>query len=145
VPLIRSLVSVPAGFRRMAPLPFTIYTLIGSVVWNSVLIGAGYALGDQWEKVGEYVGTIQYVVVAAILAFVAWWVWTRFLSPSHKAARAEAEAAALAEFAEEDAERVAVEDGLDPVDADALVVVEQAAEEAAEAAAGAEADLDPSS
>src|SRR5690606_14990729 len=98
VPLIRSLVSVPAGFRRMAPLPFTLYTLVGSLVWNSVLIGAGYGLGDQWEKVAEYVGTIQYVVVAAILGFVAWWVWSRFLSPTQKAARAEAEAAALAEF-----------------------------------------------
>src|SRR5690606_36386645 len=52
VPLIRSLVSIPAGFRRMAPVPFTIYTAIGSLVWNSILVGAGYGLGDQWEKVG---------------------------------------------------------------------------------------------
>ncbi len=36
VPLIRSLVSVPAGFRRMAPLTFTVYTAIGSLVWNVV-------------------------------------------------------------------------------------------------------------
>lgn len=139
VPLIRSLVSVPAGFRRMAPLPFTIYTLIGSVIWNSLLIGAGYALGDRWEQVGEYVGTLQYVVIAAILGFAAWWIWTRFLSATHKAARAEAEAAALAEFAEEDAERVAERQhrgqGVDPVDADALAVVEAAAVDA-------ESDLD---
>lgn len=142
VPLIRSLVSVPAGFRRMAPVPFTLYTLVGSLIWNSVLIGAGYGLGDQWEKVAEYVGTIQYVVVAAILGFVAWWVWTRFLSPTRKLARVEAEAAALAEFAEEDAERVGEEVALDPVEADALIVVAQAAEEAAEVAAEAEAEAD---
>ncbi len=103
VPLIRSLVSVPAGFRRMAPLPFTIYTAIGSLVWNTVLIGAGYLLGDNWEEVGEYVGVIQYVVVALILAAVGWWVWTRFISTTHKAKRAaeEAEEAALEAAADE--------------------------------------------
>lgn len=107
IPLIRSLVSIPAGFRRMAPLPFTLATLVGSIVWNSVLIGAGYGLGDRWEQVGAYVGTLQYVVLAAIATFLVWWVWTRLLSPSRRAARAAAEEAARAEFAEEDAVRLA--------------------------------------
>ncbi|MEO6989403.1 MAG: DedA family protein [Aquihabitans sp.] len=95
VPLIRSLVSIPAGFRRMDPIPFTIYTAVGSLVWNVLLVGAGYGLGDQWEKVGSYIDVIQYVVIAAILAFVAWWLWTRFISSSHQAARAAAEDAEL--------------------------------------------------
>lgn len=96
VPLIRSLVSVPAGFRRMAPVPFTIYTIIGSLVWNVILVGAGYALGDRWEQVGEYVDVLQYVVVAALAAFVVWWVWTRMLSPTRRAEREAAEAEAIA-------------------------------------------------
>lgn len=104
VPLIRSLVSVPAGFRRMAPVPFTLYTLAGSVVWNVVLVGAGYALGDRWEQVGEYVGVIQYFVIAGIAIFLAWWVWTRLLSPKRRAEREAAEAEAVAEFVVEDAE-----------------------------------------
>lgn len=107
VPLIRSLVSIPAGFRRMDPVRFTIYTAVGSLVWNVLLVGAGYGLGDQWEKVGSYIDVIQYVVIAAILAFVAWWVWTRFISSSHKAARAAAELEAQADFAAEDAELLA--------------------------------------
>ena len=85
VPLIRSLVSVPAGFRRMNPVSFTIYTAVGSLVWNALLIGAGYQLGDRWELVGEWVGVLQYVVVAAIVAVLARWIFTRFLSPKHKA------------------------------------------------------------
>ena len=84
VPLIRSLVSIPAGFRRMNPLQFTIYTALGSLVWNAVLIGAGYQLGDRWEVVSEWVGVLQYVVVAAIVLWAAWWVWTRFLSTTHR-------------------------------------------------------------
>jgi len=87
IPLIRSLVSIPAGFRRMNALQFTIYTTVGSAVWNVVLIGAGYRLGDHWERVGDWVGVLQYVVVAAILVVLAIWVWRRFISPTHKARR----------------------------------------------------------
>lgn len=79
VPLIRSVVSVPAGFRRMAPLPFTICTAIGSLVWNTALVGAGALLGDRWEQVGDVVGLLQTAVVVVIVALVALFVWRRFL------------------------------------------------------------------
>ena len=88
VPLIRSLVSIPAGFRRMNPVQFTIYTAIGSLIWNVVLIGAGYQLGDRWEVVADWVGVLQYFVVAAILLWLARWIWTRFVSPTHRARHA---------------------------------------------------------
>jgi membrane protein DedA with SNARE-associated domain len=70
VPLIRSVVSVPAGFRRMRLLPFLVYTAIGSTIWNTALIGAGAALGNQWERVEPYMETFQWVVFAAIIVFV---------------------------------------------------------------------------
>lgn len=70
VPLIRSVVSVPAGFRRMRLAPFLLYTAIGSTVWNTALIGAGAVLGNQWERVEPYVATLQWVVVALIAIFV---------------------------------------------------------------------------
>ena len=87
IPLIRSLVSIPAGFRKMNPVQFTVYTAIGSAVWNVILIGAGYALGNNWKKVGDWVGVLQYIVIAAILGLLAYWVWRRFISPTHKAQR----------------------------------------------------------
>jgi membrane protein DedA with SNARE-associated domain len=71
VPLIRSLVSIPAGFRRMNVVSFTVYTALGSFVWNLGLIGAGAILGDQWEVVEGYLGILQWIVVAIILAVVA--------------------------------------------------------------------------
>ncbi|MEZ5140816.1 MAG: hypothetical protein R2711_19185 [Acidimicrobiales bacterium] len=52
----------------MDPIRFTIYTAIGSLVWNGVLIGAGYRLGESWEQVAEWVGNVQYVVVAGLAA-----------------------------------------------------------------------------
>ena len=81
VPLVRSLVSVPAGFRRMPLLRFTAFTAAGSAVWNLALIGAGALLGEQWHIVGEWVGKLQTVVIAAIAMGVAWWVWQRFIAP----------------------------------------------------------------
>jgi len=70
VPLIRSVVSVPAGFRRMRLLPFIVYTAAGSAVWNTALIGAGAILGDQWDRVEPYVALLQYVVIAVIVLFI---------------------------------------------------------------------------
>ena len=109
VPLIRSLVSIPAGFRRMNPLQFTVYTALGSLVWNAVLIGAGYQLGDRWEDVADWVGVLQYVVVAAIVVWLARWVWMRLLSPTHRARLA-------AEHAEEEREAARAQAILDATD-----------------------------
>jgi membrane protein DedA with SNARE-associated domain len=81
VPLIRSLISIPAGFRRMSPVWFTICTVIGSLVWNTALIGAGHLLGDRWEETESVVGVLQYVVIAAIVVAIAWFVWKRFVQP----------------------------------------------------------------
>jgi membrane protein DedA with SNARE-associated domain len=81
VPLLRSLVSIPAGFRRMDLVLFTLYTAIGSLVWNTALIVAGYVLGDQWEKVEDFVGVFQYVVIALIVIVVAWFAWVRIVRP----------------------------------------------------------------
>ena len=78
VPLIRSIVSIPAGFRRMKLTSFVVLTAIGSAVWNIALIGAGALLGDQWERVGEYVGVFQWLVIAAVLVFLVRFVASRF-------------------------------------------------------------------
>jgi membrane protein DedA with SNARE-associated domain len=71
VPLIRSVVSIPAGFRRMKLIPYIAYTFLGSLVWNILLIGAGALLGDNWERVGRYVGVFQWVVIALVIAAAA--------------------------------------------------------------------------
>ena len=70
VPLIRSVVSIPAGFRRMKLVPYIAYTFIGSLVWNILLIGAGALLGENWERVGSYVGVFQWVVIALVMVAI---------------------------------------------------------------------------
>ncbi len=77
VPLIRSIVSIPAGFRRMKLTSFVMLTAIGSAVWNIALIGAGAVLGDQWERVGEFVGVFQWLVIVAVLLLLVRFVVSR--------------------------------------------------------------------
>ncbi|MFC9173553.1 DedA family protein [Streptomyces sp. NPDC101230] len=77
VPVFRSLISVPAGVERM-PLPvFVGLTTAGSLVWNSVLVLAGYWLGDSWDVVGEYVGILSKVVLGLAVLAVGWYVVMR--------------------------------------------------------------------
>ena len=77
VPIFRSFISIPAGIERMPVLKFGLLTAAGSLIWNTVLILAGYFLGEQWHVVEEYAGILQWVVIAAVVAAVAWFVVTR--------------------------------------------------------------------
>jgi membrane protein DedA with SNARE-associated domain len=74
VPVVRSFISVPAGVVRMPWPQFLLYTAIGSAVWNGALIGAGVALGTQYELVERYVGLLDYALVAAAVGFGGWMV-----------------------------------------------------------------------
>lgn len=70
IPLIRSLISIPAGFRRMPLGVFTIFTLLGSLVWNTVLVTAGYLLADQWDRILDFTEPFQEVVVVILALLV---------------------------------------------------------------------------
>jgi membrane protein DedA with SNARE-associated domain len=72
VPLIRSVVSIPAGIAKM-PLPrFLTLTAVGSGVWNALFIGLGWILGDQWGRVQGWLGPVSYVVIGLVVVGLAW-------------------------------------------------------------------------
>jgi membrane protein DedA with SNARE-associated domain len=76
VPGVRSLVALPAGVLRMPRGRYIVLTIIGSTVWNAVLIGAGYVLGTQWERVADSLGplatTALVLTVIAAAGLVLW-------------------------------------------------------------------------
>jgi membrane protein DedA with SNARE-associated domain len=74
VPVVRSLVSVPAGANRMPLGEFVLLTTLGSGVWNALLVGAGYALGSRWQNVERYSDWFNYAIVAVIVLLVLSWV-----------------------------------------------------------------------
>jgi membrane protein DedA with SNARE-associated domain len=77
VPIVRSMVSLPAGAQRMHLVPFVALTAAGSAMWNSALIGAGYALGTQYQRIEDYTRYLDYGAVLGIAAFLAWFVVPR--------------------------------------------------------------------
>ena len=87
VPIIRSLVSIPAGVGRMALGPFLLYTALGSGLWNLALIGAGWLLGDNWEAAAPYVEILQYLVIAAAVVAVLWFLYRRLVAGRGTGAR----------------------------------------------------------
>ncbi len=72
IPLVRSVVSVPAGVARMPLVQFCAYTVAGSAVWNALFIGAGYQLGRNYDRVEVWVQPIAYLVLAAFVLWAAW-------------------------------------------------------------------------
>ncbi|MBW6438889.1 DedA family protein [Actinoplanes hulinensis] len=73
-PVVRSLVSVPAGANRMPMGWFLLCTAIGSGVWNALFIGAGYALGSRWQDVERYSHWFDYAILAFFAVAIASWV-----------------------------------------------------------------------
>ncbi|MFG3558123.1 DedA family protein [Micromonospora sp. NPDC047557] len=74
VPVVRSLVSVPAGANRMPLGEFVLLTTIGSGVWNALIVGAGYALGSRWQDVGRYSDWFNYAIGAVFVVMTITWV-----------------------------------------------------------------------
>ncbi|PTQ85170.1 membrane protein DedA with SNARE-associated domain [Trichococcus patagoniensis] len=81
VPLIRSLISLPAGMANMNFGLFLLFTTVGTVIWNTVLIYLGAAVGSQWEMIVHYMdiySNIAYVIIAIIgIAVIIWYIRKR--------------------------------------------------------------------
>jgi membrane protein DedA with SNARE-associated domain len=73
VPVIRSLISIPAGMGRMKIPVFLILTTIGTFIWNIVLVSLGAAAGESWEKIAEVMGVYSKVgvIVLGVLGVIA--------------------------------------------------------------------------
>jgi len=85
VPIVRSFVSVPAGVVKMPMPQFLLFTTAGSLIWNSVLIGLGVAAGDFIEANLHY---LDYVVVAAVVGAVGWFLYRKLTGRMDRPARA---------------------------------------------------------
>ena len=77
VPIVRSLVSIPAGYRRMPISQFVLLTGAGSLLWNGALVTLGWIFGENWHIIERYVGWLQYIVIAVVAVLIVRFVWLR--------------------------------------------------------------------
>lgn len=75
IPIFRSLISIPAGLTRMPVWRFTLLTALGSLIWNSVFVCAGFLLGENWMLVEQYAGVFQRIVIAVVVVAAVWLIW----------------------------------------------------------------------
>lgn len=73
IPVVRHLISIPAGMGRMNLWKFSIYTIVGAAMWNAILTVAGFYLQENWGAIMKYSHIIDYVVVAALIIVVAYY------------------------------------------------------------------------
>jgi membrane protein DedA with SNARE-associated domain len=73
-PVVRSLVSIPAGANHMKLGIFTLLTTLGSGLWNCLFIGGGYALGSRWQQLEMYSSYFDYAIMAFFAVAIASWV-----------------------------------------------------------------------
>lgn len=70
IPVVRSLISIPAGFNRMNLVQFSGWTLAGSAVWNTILVTAGYVLGDNWCSILGVLNVFEDIVIGVVIAII---------------------------------------------------------------------------
>ena len=77
IPIVRSLISIPAGMSEMPMQKFLIYTILGSLIWNTVLIIVGSIVGDKWETIVGYLDNFSNIIliILVIIFVVAMYYW----------------------------------------------------------------------
>jgi membrane protein DedA with SNARE-associated domain len=76
VPLIRTLISVPAGIAAMPAWAFIIASTLGALLWNGILIGAGYLLSEHYDRVEAVLDPVTIIVLAGCVLIYLWRVVT---------------------------------------------------------------------
>ena len=80
IPIVRSLISIPAGMSEMKIWKFLLYTIFGSAIWNTVLVLLGKKLGDSWETVVNVFNEFSHIIliILIILCIVGiWWFYAK--------------------------------------------------------------------
>ena len=79
IPIVRSLISIPAGMSEMPMQKFLLYTISGSLIWNAVLIIVGSIVGDKWETIVGYLDNFSNIiliilVIIFVVVIIYWFV-----------------------------------------------------------------------
>jgi membrane protein DedA with SNARE-associated domain len=74
IPVVRHLISIPAGIGKMRMVPFIVVTAIGATMWNTFLLICGMKLREHWTSVQKYSHQADIVVVAFLVLGLAWFI-----------------------------------------------------------------------
>lgn len=76
IPIVRSLISIPAGMSEMSIVKFATYTTLGSAIWNTVLVLVGAYAGEKKDIIVEFIDKFSHVIlILLIVSFVIFIIW----------------------------------------------------------------------
>lgn len=76
IPVVRSLISIPAGMSEMVMSKFLLYTISGSLIWNTVLLFIGSKVCENWQKIEKLIGEYSHIIlILLIVAFISFMIW----------------------------------------------------------------------
>ncbi len=78
VPGVRTLISLPAGLAHMNLFTFLLYSTAGTLIWTLLLTYAGFALGENYDLVDEYLGPVSKIVLGGLAIAFAVWIFLRY-------------------------------------------------------------------
>jgi membrane protein DedA with SNARE-associated domain len=81
LPIVRHLISIPAGIGRMPLLSFCAYTIVGATLWNVLLMWVGFKLKENWDKVHQYSRPIDMIFIAGCVLVGAIWLILHLKKP----------------------------------------------------------------
>lgn len=70
IPVVRHLISIPAGIGKMNIRKFFLFTLVGATAWNSILVYFGMKLGEKWAEISKYSEILDFIMAALVVIFV---------------------------------------------------------------------------
>lgn len=86
VPVVRHLISIPAGIGKMPMIPFLVATAVGATLWNGFLLYCGLKLREHWTSVQKYSHQVDIVVVIFLAAGLFWFIRGRLARRKNGAA-----------------------------------------------------------
>jgi membrane protein DedA with SNARE-associated domain len=78
VPVVRTVISFPAGIAEMPFRKFLFYSTLGIIPWTIILVYIGFKLGESWQSIVTTFDKFQLLIVAGIVIFLAWWIWKEY-------------------------------------------------------------------
>lgn len=86
IPIVRSLISIPAGMSEMKMPKFLLYTFAGSIIWNTVLLVIGNRVGENWESIlgvfDRYSHIVLIILIVMFFGLIFWFYYKRLKKKS---------------------------------------------------------------